>query len=99
LLWLFWRWESHELSARLALNPILLISASQVARIRGMSHQGTQLKIILRNSDDSLLENYLQVPSNVLPHTSQNLSILYRSLLSCSLSSIQSYSSLNHVMF
>jgi hypothetical protein len=36
LLWLLWRWGSHELSAQVG----LLISASQVSRITGMSHQG-----------------------------------------------------------
>jgi hypothetical protein len=42
LLWLFWRWVggSHELFAHWPRTMILLISASQVARIIGVSHWG-----------------------------------------------------------
>jgi hypothetical protein len=39
LLWLFWRWESHLLFARLALNLDPPDLSSQVARITGVSHQ------------------------------------------------------------
>jgi hypothetical protein len=41
LLWLFWRWGLVNYLPGLTLNldPILPISASQVARIIGVSHQ------------------------------------------------------------
>jgi hypothetical protein len=39
LLWLFWRWGSHELFAWAGLEPtILLISASWEAKITDVSH-------------------------------------------------------------
>jgi hypothetical protein len=39
LLWLYWRWGLKNYLPRLALTEILLISASQVGRITGVSHQ------------------------------------------------------------
>jgi hypothetical protein len=40
LLWLYWRWSLAKIFPRAGLwNLIFLISASQVARIKGMSHQ------------------------------------------------------------
>jgi hypothetical protein len=44
LLWLFWRWDLVNYLPRMALNCNLLISASQVARITGVS---LGLKVIL----------------------------------------------------
>jgi hypothetical protein len=39
LLWLFWRWSSWTVCLGWPRTKILLISASQVARITGVSHQ------------------------------------------------------------
>jgi cellulose synthase/poly-beta-1,6-N-acetylglucosamine synthase-like glycosyltransferase len=41
LLWLFWRWGSHELSAQAGLEP--WISASQAARITGVNNKSPSI--------------------------------------------------------
>jgi hypothetical protein len=62
LLWLFWRWGLANYFSGWPPNVILLISASQVARTAGMSHQHLALRIL---NEHSLLMVFFQYPWDV----------------------------------
>jgi hypothetical protein len=53
LLWLFWRWGPPELFAWVGSEPVLLISAFQIARITGVSHRRPVKVYVLKGNSEN----------------------------------------------